>query len=129
MPTATRRDRIPAFRHWFANGAFFGAMATGWNVLVAIIGIAPITTTGVKWWLFAIGALLSLAMWYAMAASNASNEQGAKEAKDRHEREMGATEELRKTVEGLEDQLQQAAVESRKMQVDVAAIRTLMTGG
>lgn len=62
---------VPGLRDWFSGRALIGFVLTGYNVLLSTIQIAPITESGLKWWLFGIGMALSLASWYALALSNA----------------------------------------------------------
>lgn len=61
-------------------------------MLLAIIGIAPITEGNLKWGLLAIGGGLSLGTWYALANANRKADQDAVIAEERHSEIRGLLE-------------------------------------
>jgi hypothetical protein len=70
-------DRVPGLRYWFSGSALLGLLLTVYNVLVGIIGIAPITESSLKWSLLLIGLGLALCIWYSLA-----RDQQREETKD-----------------------------------------------
>jgi hypothetical protein len=93
------KRRVPGWRHWFSGNALIGGISTGYNVVLAIIGIAPITESALKWQLFAFGAVLSLAAWYSLARDNARSEEEKKESKRWRDESDAANSELRRLME------------------------------
>jgi hypothetical protein len=114
---------IPAPRHWFSGGAVVGGLVTGYNVLLAIIQVAPITQSGLKWLLLAIGVFLSLATWYALARENARNEGREIETEKRLANAIAANDEKHGMTQAIIRQ------ESAKVESTVAALTKLLASG
>jgi hypothetical protein len=74
---------VPGLRYWFSGSAFIGLLLTAYNVVIGIIGIAPITETILKWSLFFIGAVLTLGVWYSLARDQAEMDRRFEDLPDK----------------------------------------------
>jgi hypothetical protein len=106
-----KRTWLPRCRHWFGHGAFIGGLLTGYNVLIGIIQIAPITASDLKWLLFFIGVALSLATWYALALGNARADEDRTESATRHQQAIDS-----QAIQHADATARQAAAHDATMQ-------------
>lgn len=93
------RTTIWRWRHWFDRGAFFGAVMSGYNTLIAIIGIAPSTPSDLKWWLLTAGVALSFGTWWALADGNRRAEDDAALSEQRHAADLAASATVQTTLD------------------------------
>jgi hypothetical protein len=94
---------MPSFRHWFSGAALAGAVLAAVNVLLGVIGIAPVTTAGVKWGFLGVGMFFSLVLWYSLAAANRDKARAEQEARDADNKRLAEIKELPQRVLEAQD--------------------------
>lgn len=82
--------KLPALRYWFRGQAVLGLISGAYWTIIAIIGLAPMIQRDLKWGLLAIGVLLLVLSWYALARAEEKAEAAEQRAEERHDHLIAA---------------------------------------
>jgi hypothetical protein len=104
---------LPKPRHWFSGAAVLGALIALYSGWVAFVQM-PRDSGGLRWWVLGIGLVLSLAVWYSLAKSNADSERHKGVADERFQAMRADNEEEAKRAQERYEALQERHRETRE---------------